>query len=448
MALESMPGVSGSTLARRWFFRLLVVVTLIGVAELGSLVIFRYREGEWFSFSRIRKLQRTIEYSNGQPNPGTGQTSNLYVIHPYLGVVLNPAYPGPMPLEGPITEFGFCDVGPPVHQRADNQVIVGIVGGSVASIFARQGRDTLIEELKRSPDFAGKDIVVVNLAVGGFKQPQQMMALNYALALGAEFDVLLNIDGFNEVALYPPENWAAGIHPLYPRSWHLFVRDVTDATSQRLLAEVFSAQRQRRQWARLFRKSILKNSVMMNLLWSVGDRYHQGEITRCTRALQQWKPPALPYRARGPLTAFSNEEVLYQELVTIWKRCSLQLHRTCKGHGIAYYHFLQPNQYDEGAKAMGGSERRVAWLDNHPGKHSVEVAYPLLRAAGKSLVKEGVNFHDLTMIFRDHPEPIYVDTCCHFGRAGNVILARAIAAILTSPTGPSASSHMASGTRD
>ncbi len=38
----------------------------------------------------------------------------------------------------------------------------------------------------------------------------------------------------------------------------------------------------------------------------------------------------------------------------------------------------------------------------------------------------GVDFHDLTMIFRDHPEPLYIDNCCHVSEEGYSLVAEKI----------------------
>jgi hypothetical protein len=60
----------------------------------------------------------------------------------------------------------------------------------------------------------------------------------------------------------------------------------------------------------------------------------------------------------------------------------------------------------------------------------VVAGYPLLQAAGARLVAAGVPFHDLTAVFRDHPEPLYVDTCCHVGHEGSRLLAVHLAGLL------------------
>ena len=53
---------------------------------------------------------------------------------------------------------------------------------------------------------------------------------------------------------------------------------------------------------------------------------------------------------------------------------------------------------------------------------------PLLRARSSRLKDAGVAFTDLTGVFADHPEPIYNDFCCHVELAGDLIMAKAIAA--------------------
>ena len=98
------------------------------------------------------------------------------------------------------------------------------------------------------------------------------------------------------------------------------------------------------------------------------------------------------------------------------------MHKLCEANNIRYFHFLQPNQYVPGSKRMGEKELKRAFLETHPYKNQVERGYPFLAKAGEELVKEGVNFHDLTMVFADRSEPIYIDTCCHVNTKGNEIL--------------------------
>lgn len=422
------------TRTKFWFYRFLVFLGLYAVLELGSLGILAYREGTLFSYRRYREEQRATERQVQQPGGAAG--NHFFVVHPYLGTVRNPGWQGHYLLEDPITRYGFCDTDSPIRKRAANRVIVGVLGGSVASIFAKQGREKLQQELQASPRFAGKQVEVVNLAISGHQQPQQVMALNYALALGGEFDIIMNIDGFNEVAHYARENWPAGVHPIYPRNWHRVVTNLPDPTAIRLTGEMTYLQEQRGRWASWVLNSPLHHSVTMNLIWRIRDRRFQNEITRCAHEIEQLHKRGLPYRAVGPPFTLADEKAMYNQRADLWQRCSVQLHRTCVGHGIAYYHFLQPNQYVPGSKYMSPRERKRAWLENDLDKYGVEVGYPLLIQRAPQLRAEGVRFHDLRWIFKDHKEPLYVDTCCHFGRRGNELMAQAIAAAIVETEEP------------
>ena len=48
---------------------------------------------------------------------------------------------------------------------------------------------------------SGRKIDIVRLALPGQKQPQQLMTLAWVQSLGAEFDIVVNLDGYNEAVL-------------------------------------------------------------------------------------------------------------------------------------------------------------------------------------------------------------------------------------------------------
>ena len=76
---------------------------------------------------------------------------------------------------------------------------------------------------------------------------------------------------------------------------------------------------------------------------------------------------------------------------------------------------------------MSEAEKRVAIQADHPYRQSVETGYPLLIPNGRALKEQGIPFYDLTGIFKDHPEAIYIDSCCHSNQAGLDLMAQAIA---------------------
>jgi uncharacterized protein (DUF924 family) len=118
---------------------------------------------------------------------------------------------------------------------------------------------------------------------------------------------------------------------------------------------------------------------------------------------------------------------MYRDWVEVWARASLEMEILCTGHGIQYIHFLQPNQYLAGSKTLTAEERRMAYDPDVADTQRVATAYPMLIERGLDLRTQGVNFVDLTMIFKDEPRTIYRDTCCHLNGLGSRQLARAIA---------------------
>ena len=68
----------------------------------------------------------------------------------------------------------------------------------------------------------------------------------------------------------------------------------------------------------------------------------------------------------------------------------------------------------------------VVTMDLDP-EYKVPMGYPLLRKEGQRLQEQGVAFRDLSGVFRERTETLYVDICCHFNDRGHEILADAIA---------------------
>ena len=78
--------------------------------------------------------------------------------------------------------------------------VIGILGGSVAGGFAEYAirNPSHFESLRQAmPTFARRNLRIVNLANGGFKQPQQFFVAAYFID---KLDLVINIDGFNDAA--------------------------------------------------------------------------------------------------------------------------------------------------------------------------------------------------------------------------------------------------------
>jgi hypothetical protein len=133
------------------------------------------------------------------------------------------------------------------------------------------------------------------------------------------------------------------------------------------------------------------------------------------------------FAATGPAQLDPDEDGRRTHVVDLWANSSLQMQRICQGNGIAYLHFLQPNQYLPGSKPMTEPERQKFVSETQEYGKAIKAIYPLLINRSPILQQKGVDFHDLTMLFSEVHEPIYADPFCHFNQLGNHMLAKSIA---------------------
>jgi hypothetical protein len=287
----------------------------------------------------------------------------------------------------------------------------------------------VFERLRERSELAGQQLVVLNTATGGYKQPQPLLALAYLLSLGLEIDMAILIDGFNEVVLPRVENAPNGVFPFYPRSWQLLVADVNALPDVRArIGEVSVLADLRANVAARLAASPARHGRTVRLVWSLFDRRLAAAILARRAELATGAAAAhLDWAVTGPPWRGGASDAAYAELAAVWKASSLQMRWLCEGNGIRFHHFLQPNQYLDGSKPIGPAERRVAILPGHPYAEPVRRGYPFLRAAGAELRAQGVAFHDLTQVFAGVSEPLYVDDCCHVATEGTAIVADAIA---------------------
>lgn len=411
----------------------LLVLLAWGVVEVLGFVGWWLQTGACFSFARAAAARAearadlppangALPASAGAPDPQRAVHAGS-VVHPYLGFVDDRALGH---VAGyPISPFGFLDERSPVRARDPATFVVGLVGGSVALQLGLYAEPELAAALQRSPTIAGRRVEFVRLCLGGYKQPQQLLAVSMVLALGGHFDLVINLDGFNEIALVG-ENVPLGVPAWFPRGWARLLDTVPDAAQLRRLGQLAVLREQRA--TRVDVADSLWWSPLCQFAWRAFDRSLQAQIGALVVAAER-APAGEGFAARGPGTDGATVAAARAEMAALWRRSSIALHGLCKAHGIPYAHCLQPNQYVPGSKPIGAAEAAVAFAPGDDGPRAAVVAgYPLLLQEASALRAAGVPFHDLTGIFRDHPEPLYADNCCHFDRTGNQLLAEHVAA--------------------
>jgi hypothetical protein len=421
--------MSLSRLKRALFYAVLVVVAC-ALAEGAATIAHFAAHHELFSYRKFQAQRRAVLEASehnwtrefGAIAVGDPPGSIYEVLHPYLGYVQDPTRrPG-------YSELGFPDSDVRVYASDPKRAVIAFFGGSFAEGLARTTKELMAKRLASSPRFRGKEIRILTVAMGGYKQPQQLLALAWLLSLGAHFDVVVNLDGLNEIALPAVDNVPKRVFPFYPRNWSIRMgtMDETLWGFARRHADLVEA---RRRAARVFSHFPLDASVTASVAWVAWDTVLARRMAEVNRAALTYHPDdrAAVYSARGPDQEYASEDALYDDLAREWKAASAQMRALASANGFLYLHFLQPNQYVPGSKEMSPQERAVAFDESHPYRHSVQRGYPKLVEKGRELRQQGERFFDLTMTFADRREPLYTDSCCHLGPAGYGIIASIIA---------------------
>jgi len=353
-----------------------------------------------------------------------------WTLHPYVGYVAAAGMPVEFGDEVPglaVNAYGFIDTQEPLRQRSPDRLIVAVVGGSVAERFGHQGVAAFERALARDPRYADRRVEWVRLGLSGHKQPQQLMTIAYLLAEGAEFDVVLAIDGFNEIALPRVDLVTHGVAAVFPRYWKQQTANLPDAPTLRAIGEIELLES---QLAELEAEPTgwLRFSGLARLVRRVRAQRLDDDVARRHAALAERLRARADAPRFGPYREYASRTELAEHVAGVWARSSRALAALAREHGVRYVHVLQPNPHVPNSKPLSPEERELVGDATMLYREDARDFHPLLRATGAELARHGIEFLDATEVFAGHEETLYVDSCCHFGARGNEILAEWIAA--------------------
>jgi hypothetical protein len=289
--------------------------------------------------------------------------------------------------------------------------VIAILGGSVAENFGNflSENPEYLALLRQSvPEIGSKNIRVVNLALGGYKQPQQFFVASFYLD---RIDLLINFDGFNE--MMSQDYW-----PLFPTEFPTLSLKFYGGGA---IAKLWSAVGNLLKWTY---RAInftpvhvrgLRHSNTYFLFWEVSHR--------------------ILYR----MIAFVNDRFLaatvgagsgshLDKKLAIWKKYTVMESRLAGIYHKPAVFFLQPNQYLRDSKPLSLEERTNAFDPTMADATNNSLC--LAQAAVTDISSEGVKIYDLTGVFAGIQETLYTDPCCHFNRRGNEIVAKTMIGII------------------
>jgi len=399
------------------FSTILIYLIIVSITlEITPFILSSFILGH--SFSRNSTLNdlaqaRIINVASDDDEGSQQQSEYLgdHILHPYLGFVSIPHD----------TYNHFCLPGiNPITKKSPEQLNVVIMGGSVAKDLYSYSGDRIKQQLKSSKKYKDKKINLVVFALGGFKQPQQLLALNYFMVLGAEYDVVINLDGFNEIVLPYSDNLPFHVFPSYPRHWNIYARKKLDTKVILSMGKQAVVKEKQQNCKISLAQTVLRFSNFRLFLWRISDNQKIKKIalleTEIRHAIENSEAD---YQATGIHTSINDTTVFFEEQAVFWRMASQQIAHLSTSAGFEYYHFLQPNQYVENSKKFTKDELEMAYEEGpFSYKDAAQKGYPLLIEEGKKLISENTNFVDLTMMFKNENKTIYKDKCCHYNQLG------------------------------
>jgi hypothetical protein len=292
------------------------------------------------------------------------------------------------------------------------------LGGSVAGGFAEYSiRNHKHFELLREaiPTFQQQKLRILNLANGGFKQPQQFFVAAYFMD---KLDLIINIDGLNDAQ-------PSHLLPVYPLEFPNFPQFYGRASQDSLYVRIGRSARwvyQNINRAPLSWKFPgLSRSSLYFLCWY----YLHDVLYRIVKASESaYYTNAFGVHQSEALRKTDPKEFI-RKRIAIWKEYTiLEDDMVRKRTGKPTFFFLQPNQYLKHSKPFSEQEKLGA-VDPSRMEITHEMMI-LLKSAALDLRRSEVPIFDLTGIFSNTIETVYKDACCHLNDLGNKIMADAI----------------------
>lgn len=418
-----------------------LILAFIGL-ELVSLGFYFSQEKELFYTKKntTSKIREELEKTGTRLGSGFDDQSIIERLHPFFAYVLEPGAFTHAESGMKVNNYGFFSLYDyPFVKTNKNQFVIGVFGGSVANDFTlnsivnnSRGNDGFIKYLKNLPQLKDKEIIILTFAGGGYKQPQQLLLLNYFLSIGQEFDLVINIDGFNEVALSNLNNQAQ-IELALPSVQHIqpltglanndlsVMKAIVEISElkDKLLTAINKLESCKLALCHSFRSLQVKQFL---------DNYQKEVITYDEQIARKSNKiggsDSLVYFTKMP--AVLEDEVAYEKMTKIWYDSSLTMNQILFSRNIPYVQFIQPNQYYP-TKRVFTEDEKVLIIENHPYAEGVRKGYPVLLSKVNDLQKENVNVFNAVNILDDEKGPVYRDACCHYNVIGETILEKYIA---------------------
>lgn len=293
-----------------------------------------------------------------------------------------------------------------IEKVYSSKVRIGVFGGSFAQMFADflmtdKGKKRLKNLSKEIGEL--KEIEILNMAAGGYRQPQQLISsiLNYD-----KVDLFLSIEGFNELTNRRT--------PCRPPDWNMH-----SLRFDKNNFSVFSTFSRFFKKAYLFLHSVseLNISFIRLIFYFLGEPLYQlykGMIEKHINYLEK--------------SCKSKSEKEEEFLIQNWIKDIKKYLHILNSSGKISIVVMQPNQY-YGSKKWTKFEKKI--FSKNILHKKIKALYPTARQRFLKLKTHHQFIVDITTVFDKENETIYIDECCHINKKGNQIVFKALKPHLT-----------------
>jgi hypothetical protein len=357
------------------------------------------------------------------PAPADGEPARQrrgprYKLHPYTGFNHNQG------LANNEEAIKYFNAGQPAGEYS-----VFFLGGSVAAGFQAGAESNMQELFSEGLGLGKRRLRLFGLAVPGHKQPQQLLALTYLVSQGCRPDLVINLDGLNELRI-SQTNARAGIDPSFPSVGHwasLLGAGTEDHNPELTYARLRPQQEAAQLGAAALENGSLK-SAALSLLTLSRLRALQVEWAAAQAASTGAQAVAQQTAEAAGFGTETRKSRALEQAVDCWFNSSLAMHGLCESLGIRYMHWLQPTLHDLGSKPVHPVEQRVG-IGAGGLNPAVVSGYPLLRKRLADLQQLGVEALNTSDAFIQEEDRIYRDSCHLTSRGNRLLLERVVALV-------------------
>jgi hypothetical protein len=399
-----------------------VVLAAIIAFEVGSNYLFYLEHYKLFYAPDLIRQREAAVAAHAAP----GVTTKL---HPYYGFVQ--AYSAQAMQTAGLIEnnYGFpqyrtyaqvpgcCDFPFPAEQRK-RMFVIGLFGNSIAHGIGDyfQVLPAVLYRFKSVPQVAGKQIVVLNLAVGGHHSPQALDILTNLLAIGMTFDVVLNVSTAEEL-VGTSQNVKKGIALDYPtNSLWVPMTSLLDRQAGSGFWETlsFALERGSVEGQRYMDRCPVVSCLMV--------LRPATQMLKAASAL--WSPSSQPdhdpvhfFTARPRQDSPASEDARFAESGALWRRSVSLMAALSAASGGVFVNALLPSPWDHPSGVAPFSLRPDTVTETQA---MARKSLALMRAETIDLKANGIHEFDATRVLDTMPvdSSTYLDEYGHFGQLG------------------------------